>query len=265
MSLDERTNLVDVALVCGGRFHDFDYARLQLLSDLQQWPTVRTSVYSDYSFLMMRPSPQLLLTYTCDLRPTDAEQSALEDYVVGGGCWIALHGTNSVLEIPTSPGKVETPNLLPRMSALLGSRFVSHPPVHEFVVYPTTGDHVLTRGLDEFRVIDELYCSELFEPLEVLLATNFDGPSDSFASPAPSGSERPVLYLKRSGEGVVCYLTLGHCRGLVDTLDLPHIPVTIDHGVWEHEVYRDVLRRCLAWGLGDMVPSSPNTAAPRSR
>src|SRR5271156_3679478 len=106
MSADEPLSLVDVALVCGGRFHDFDYARVQLLGELQRWPTVRTRVYSDYSFMTVLPAPLFLLSYTCDLRPTEAEQSAIENFVTSGGRWVALHGTNSVLQFGDSPGKV---------------------------------------------------------------------------------------------------------------------------------------------------------------
>ena len=39
---------LDAVLVCGGRWHDFDYARHQLLGLLGEREQVRTRVFSDY-------------------------------------------------------------------------------------------------------------------------------------------------------------------------------------------------------------------------
>ena len=38
---------LDVVLVCGGRWHDFDYARLRLLEALGRHPRARTRVFED--------------------------------------------------------------------------------------------------------------------------------------------------------------------------------------------------------------------------
>jgi hypothetical protein len=42
---------IDVVLVCGGRWHDFDHARLQLLGSLAAHPEARTRVYQAYDCL----------------------------------------------------------------------------------------------------------------------------------------------------------------------------------------------------------------------
>jgi len=240
---------VDVALVCGGRFHDFDYARVQLLIGLQQWPNVRTSVYTDYEFMIDRRDWQMVVSYTCDVRPSRSAEQALVSYVSNGGRWIGLHGTNAALETPDIPGPVVTPNANPDFYALLGSRFVAHPPVHEYLVSPTDISHPLTEGVEAFTVRDELYCSEMNPPVETLLATRFEGSCPSFAGEIPAGPDRPVLYLKHTGSGTVCYCTLGHCRGLVDTLELPHIEPSVDRGSWEEPMFRRIIERALAWGL----------------
>ena len=39
---------VDAVLVCGGKWHDFDFARHQLLGALGGWEQVRTRVFEDY-------------------------------------------------------------------------------------------------------------------------------------------------------------------------------------------------------------------------
>ena len=65
----------------------------------------------------------LLITYTCDLRPTPQEQVALGEFLSNGGRWFALHATNAILEF-VDGGKVNTPDLAPEFMRLLGSRFV---------------------------------------------------------------------------------------------------------------------------------------------
>jgi hypothetical protein len=254
---------IDVALVCGGKYHDFDYARLEILAQMQAWPTLRTQVFADYEFLSQRGDWDALISYTCDVRPSEAAQDAARDFVSGGGRWTALHGTNSMLEQPASrPGRTRTPNLAPRLFELLGSRFLTHPPVHEYTVRPVA-EHPITQGIAPFSVRDELYCSQLYPPIEVLLATDFDGDCPTFEEPPPPERRRPVLYLKRTGQGAVCYLTLGHCRGLVDTLELPHIPASIDRGSWQRPEFRLLLARCLEWAVG-AAPEAVDAAPARS-
>jgi uncharacterized protein len=60
---------VDAVLVCGGRWHDFDFARHQLLGALGDWEQVRTRVFEDYRSLDALERADLLISYTCDVRP----------------------------------------------------------------------------------------------------------------------------------------------------------------------------------------------------
>ena len=85
-------------LVAAGDYHDIDYARLELLKLLAEHPSVRTTVASDYSDSEAIASSDFLISYTCNLIPTEAEQIALKGFVEKGGKWFALHGTNSILE-----------------------------------------------------------------------------------------------------------------------------------------------------------------------
>ena len=96
-------------LVCGGRWHDFDFARLELLKLLAEHPGVRTTVAGDYSALDALAASEFLVTYTCDLEDvSEVQQEALRDYVRGGRRWLALHGTNSVMNF-LEDGRVEAP------------------------------------------------------------------------------------------------------------------------------------------------------------
>ena len=60
-------------LVAGGRFHDIDFARLELLKLLAELPHIRTSVAGDYRDGERIAACDLLITYTCDVVPTADE------------------------------------------------------------------------------------------------------------------------------------------------------------------------------------------------
>ena len=107
---------LDAVLVCGGRWHDFDYARLRLLELLGEHPRVRTTVFQDYAGAAALEGADLLVTYTCDVRPRPSERAALARFVERGGRWLALHGTNAVIEPPAvgGPRVFTTPRLLGR-------------------------------------------------------------------------------------------------------------------------------------------------------
>ena len=67
---------LDAVLVCGGRWHDFDYARYQLLGLLGEREQVRTQVFPDYGCVAALERADLVVSYTCDVRPSAAEQDA---------------------------------------------------------------------------------------------------------------------------------------------------------------------------------------------
>ena len=71
------TERVDAVLVAGGRYHDIDFARAELLKLLAEHPHVRTTVAPDFSDRDAIAAADFLVTYTCDVRPSEAEQSVL--------------------------------------------------------------------------------------------------------------------------------------------------------------------------------------------
>lgn len=238
----------NVYFVVGGRYHDFDFARLEILKLLHPHERVRVRVAEDYSDTEAIGSADALITYTCDVRPSEAEQDALVEYVAAGGRWFALHGTNSVIEW-TAEGNIVTPRSLPRLMGLLGSQFLAHPPLMDFRVAVTEPDHPLVRGLEPFTVRDELYLSELHGPNQVLLHTRYNGKAQRGFTEREwfSDEPRPVLYLHRHGKGEVLYCTLGHCRGKYDMQPLIEECPTVDRCSWESPVYYEILGRGLRW------------------
>jgi uncharacterized protein len=89
---------IDAYLVCGGKYHDFDFARLELLKLLAERPEIRTRVAEDYRDRQGIAASDFLLAYTCDVRASAEEQDTLAALVASGRRWFALHGTNSVME-----------------------------------------------------------------------------------------------------------------------------------------------------------------------
>jgi len=245
-----RTNAV---LVTGGRWHDFEYARAQLLVRLAEYGHVRTTWSPDYSCLEALADADLLVTYTCDLRPTPEQQQALVAFVERGGRWLALHATNSAIDPPEAGGPriFTTPRVLGPVADVLGTQFLAHPPIAPFTVEVTRPHHPMVAGIGSFEITDELYVCEHHGEIEVLLHTDFNGPCRGFAEGEPDDRvQRPVLYFRPFGAGTVCYFTLGHCRGRFDVQDLGIEDLgRTDRVAWEVPEYRVLLDRCVGWGV----------------
>ena len=240
---------IRVHLVCGGRFHDFDYARLELLNLLASDDRIRTTVSNDYRDLGALNASTCLITYTCDVRPTQAEQAALAEWVNAGGRWFALHGTNSVLDL--TPDGVVAPRVIPKLAETLGSQFVAHPPIAPYEVQVTQPDHPLVSGLAAFETSDELYLSEMHGEIQMLLHAEFVGEAKGFVESSwLEPSRHAVMYLHPVGAGEVLYLTLGHCRGHYDMVPVVDYWPTVDRGSWDSETYRILLRRGVRWMTG---------------
>ncbi len=236
--------IIDVYMVAGGQFHDIDFARRELLALLAEHPRVRTRVASDYVDVKSIAKSACLITYTCNVVPSLEEQSALRSFVEAGGKWLALHGTNSILEF-TAKG-VRAPETAPVMMETLGSQFIAHPPIQPYRVRITDPGHALVKGIDEFETDDELYLSRIHGDLQVLLHTHYTGKAVGFLeSQWDDDAARPVYYLNRLGKGEVLYLTLGHCRGHYDMRPMADYYPTIERGSWERPEFYELLRRAI--------------------
>ena len=253
---------LDAVLVCGGQWHDFDYARRQLLDELGRFEQVRTRVFEDYAGVLAAGAlvgADLLVTYTCNVRPDAAQQQALVEFVRRGGRWLALHGSHSAIDPPDATSPVyRTPRVLGEVATVLGGQFLAHPPIAPYTVEITTPGHPLVAGLEPFEVRDELYICELHPPIEVLLHARYTGPCRGFEEGEVTDDEpRPVLYLKQTGAGTVCFCTLGHCRGRFDVQDLGVDDLgRHDFGSWAVDEFRTVLARCTDWLVTGAFPPS---------
>ena len=244
----ERLNCL---LVAGGKWHDIDYARLELLKLLAEDQRIRVRVLEDYSNLDALQESDFLVSYTCDVTPALAEQEALRSYVQGGRRWLALHGTNSILRF-MDDDSIDTPNWAPLFMDTLGSIFQAHPPIAPYRVEPTGVAHPLVDDIQAFEVEDEQYLVDVTAPIDVLLDTEFEGQAGRFRANPWGKSRHPVLYLRHLGEGSVCYLTLGHCRGHYDLQPLMDFYPKIERGAWELPVFHELLRRGIRWAKNEL-------------
>lgn len=243
--------MIRAHLVAGGKYHDIDFARLELLKLLGEDPEIRTRVSEDYRDTDAIHAADFLVTYTCDVDASEAEQQALADFVAGGKRWLALHGTNSVLEMLADG--VDTPPAQPVLMQTLGSQFRAHPPIAPYTVTVSkeNADHPLVAGIEPFEVNDELYLCDYFGEIQPLLETRFTGKAHGFkALDWPDDDPRLVMYRHPVGAGEVLYLTLGHCRGKYDMRPVMDVYPQIERGSWEKPVFFDLLRRSLRWAAG---------------
>lgn len=245
---------IDAYLVAGGKYHDIDFARLELLKLLAEHEEIRVRVAADYEDVDAISASAFLVSYTCDVRPSQAAQDGLRGWVEGGGRWMALHGTNAALDLPR-PNGVESPRCFPTWVDTLGSQFIAHPPIAPYTVETTDPSHWLVAGVGEFDTDDELYCSEYHhrDQLHALLHTTWSGEARGFQEKDWSQADprHLVMYLRPLGEGTVLYNTLGHCRGHYDmtTLGVEHYP-KIERGSWAVPQYYELLRRSIRWAMG---------------
>jgi len=244
--------------------HDHDYARLRLLEVLGD-EDVPASVANDFTDVeKWLPVSRLLITYVAGPYPDAAECRAIEQWLEAGGHWLALHGTSGG-RAERVEGSRQRRTVKTEHHALLGSRFLTHPPICKIHVEVRDPDHPLSRGLgSSFEVEDEPYFIELQDPRSTRILQTADyGPNAT--SPAigtlyatdtsllPDGRTRVIGYTRAVGNGEVAYIALGHCHNpairaaradLADTT-----PLTF-RGSWESGAFITLLRNAVAWGTG---------------
>src|SRR5881296_2719487 len=211
--------------------HDHDYARLRLLGLLAE-QDVPASVANDFADVeKWLPISRLLITYVAGPYPDAAQCRALQQWLEAGGHWLGLHGTSGG-RAERVEGSRQRRTVKTEHHALLGSYFLTHPPICKIRV-DVTGDTSLTRGLGaSFVVEDEPYFIELQDPKWT----------------------RVLGYTRAVGGGGVTYVALGHCHNsairasrVVDPTDTT--PLTF-RGSWESDAFATLLRNAIAWGMG---------------
>ncbi|MFT4520551.1 MAG: type 1 glutamine amidotransferase [Halioglobus sp.] len=250
-----KSDRIDVYLVAGGKYHNIDHARVEILKLLAEQPRIKVQVGADFSDIDAICDADFLITYTCDIVPTEAQTSRLVDFIQGGKKWYALHGTNSILRFmepgPDGTPRVDCPEENVPFMEMLGSQFMSHPPIQEYDVLVTEPEHPLVKGIPTFTVDDELYLCKFHGEHQTLLHTHWSDPVENFISDAwmKDTDVQPVLYIHPYGKGHVLYNTLGHCRGKYDMQPLMEEYPEPEEGAWKTEEFYELLRRGIVWAM----------------
>jgi type 1 glutamine amidotransferase len=244
--------------------HDHDYARRRLLELLAE-QAIPASVGNDFADIARwLPVSRLLITYVAGPYPDAGQCAAIRLWLKQGGHWLGLHGTSGG-RAERVEGMRQRRTVRTEHHALLGCRFLTHPPICRFRVDVSDTEHPLTRGLSRsFEVEDEPYFVELQEPasVRVLLSAVYGPdavspaigtiyPTDS--SLLPDGRTRVIGYTRSLGAGGVTYIALGHChnpaiRGPGAPSD--STPATF-HGAWDAEPFITLLRNVIGFGTGN--------------
>ena len=207
---------------------------------------------------------QLLITYTAGPYPDAAQTRAIRGWLEAGGHWLGLHGTSGG-RAERVEGMRNRRTVRTEHHAVLGSRFLTHPPICKIHVEVKDTESPLTRGLGiAFDVEDEPYFIELQDPASarILLTADY-GPSGvwpvagelygSDTSLQPDGRTRVVGYTRDIGRGGVTYFAFGHCHNpairATRTVDPSDTTPPIFHGAWESPAFNTLLRNAIAWGV----------------
>jgi type 1 glutamine amidotransferase len=244
--------------------HDHDHARLRLLELLAE-RDIPASVANDFSDIeKWLPVSQLLITYVAGPYPDAAQSRAIQHWLEAGGHWLGLHGTSGG-RAERVEGFRQRRTVKTDHHAVLGSYFLTHPPICRIRVDVRDIDHPLTRGLGtSFEVDDEPYFIELQHPgsTRILLSADY-GPSAvspsigtlyaSDTSLQPDGRTRVLGYTREVGRGDVTYFALGHCHNPASRAgragDPSDTTPPIFRGAWDSDAFISLLRNAIAWGV----------------
>src|SRR6266581_2015637 len=134
--------------------HDHDYARLRLLGLLAE-QGVAASIANDFADVeKWLPSSRLLITYVAGPYPDAAQCRAMQRWLEAGGRWLGLHGTSGG-RAERVEGARQRRTVKTEHHALLGSYFLTHPPICKIRVDVKGGDSPLTRVLGYTRQVGQ--------------------------------------------------------------------------------------------------------------
>lgn len=185
-------------------------------------------------------------------------QKALEDYVQGGGGFVAVHAANNshpewkayneMIAVGGWGGRSELSGPYLRLrdgqwtKDMTAGRGGSHGAKHEFLVETQVADHPIMKGLPTkwLHATDELY-DRLRGPSKnvTVLASAFSDPKTN-----GSGENEPLLMVIDYGKGRVFHTTLGH-----DTTAMGDVG------------FQETLKRGTEWAATGAVTFGPVSAA----
>jgi len=240
--------------------HDHDYARLRLLTLLAE-QNVPASVANDFADVeKWLPVSDLLITYTAGPYPDAVQTQAIRTWLGSGGRWLGLHGSSGG-RAERVEGMRNRRTVKTEHHDLLGSFFLTHPPICRIRVDVCDTGHPLTCGLGSgFEVEDEPYFIELQAPssTSVLLSADYGASGDwpvvrslygTDTSLQPDGRTRVLGYVRDVGRGAVVYFALGHCHNPATRPGAVDATRSTFRGAWASDAFTTLLGNAIAWGV----------------
>jgi uncharacterized protein len=180
-----------VLLVSSGVVHPNWLARRRLARFLHRLPGFHIQTTASLESIPDLPLDNFkgIVLYVHHKHISQQALACLEDFVFGGGGFLALHSASASFKGQS------------RYFDLLGGRFTAHGPINEFQVLPARSASATFAGLKGFSVRDELYRHEYNPDNEIQLYT------------PESGLNEPVAWTRNHGRGRVFYCSLGHTAG----------------------------------------------------
>jgi type 1 glutamine amidotransferase len=208
-----------ILIILGGTYHDFDGFAEAMTPVLEGTGHSVAATYNLDDLLSLSEGGfDLVLSYTSfsrhregrdDSHPeslTAGQTEALVEWVRGGGGMLAVHSA-TVSGAPNAD-----------LTALLGGRFVEHPPRFAFPVVPMHREHPITHNVETFCVHDELYIQEVAASVSVHMVA------------LDRGVAHPMVWTRCEGRGRVAHVAMGHSEE-----------------VWAMEPYRRLILQSIDW------------------
>jgi type 1 glutamine amidotransferase len=189
--------------------------RAALAEFLWGLPWLQIDITDDWDALRWRRlAPyDVLITYTGNRNHMCAPEhvAGVQKFVERGGGFVPLHFT--------------TADANGEFLALVGARFVKHPPYGPFTVRVADPSHAITQGLGPIEIEDECYQSEFPDraALHVLQTSHHEAGIDG----------EPSSWVREIGRGRLFYSALGH-----------------DARSFAHSGLRELLTRGIRWAAG---------------
>jgi scyllo-inositol 2-dehydrogenase (NADP+) len=199
-----------VLLITGGKWHDYATCAAVMTDALKPIGTDVTHT-EDASAVtsLVGGKFDCVLLYTCDDKFNESQVESLARFVRGGGGLVGIHSAN--VQKSSDP-----------YAKLIGSTFQTHGPVLDFKVSVSDPNHSIAHRVQDFRVTDELYVSELKAEVQPFLTAYW------------GGKPQPLGYSRAEGKGRVVYLANGHSPE-----------------VMRHPTFQQLLQRCVRYATGE--------------
>ena len=132
---------------------------------------------------------------------TEAQRSALLDYVRNGGGWGGLHAATDA----GGEGWME-------YTRMVGGQFDGHPWGSQgtWPIVVDDPDHPIVQGYSQtaFMLSDEIYVFKHYDRSQLRVLVSID--ADATDRPGRPDNDHPIVWVKEYGEGRVFYSSLGH-------------------------------------------------------